>query len=161
MSSYAIIELEHSGSIDQPPLDLDPLQQYVYGQSFHHTWSVLDQIAAANGWEPLSSFIFSEEHQGDLNEQWFDAQIGLQTISGLLNLFFRLIGMGVAALENNSTTHSDLEINDLDLKPHEILLSNAINEDRLFSYALWDLRAYELILKNASNTRERFHIYVG
>lgn len=69
--------------------------------------------------------------------------------------------MGVAALENNSTTHSDLEIKDLDAKPHEILLSNAINEDRLFSYALWDLRAYELILKNASNTRERFHIYVG
>jgi hypothetical protein len=56
MSTYAIIELERSGATDQAPQELDPEQQYVYGQGFHSTWSLLDHIAELNGWQPLSSF---------------------------------------------------------------------------------------------------------
>jgi hypothetical protein len=161
MSSYAIIELERSGATDQAPPELDPEQQYICGQGFHRTWSILDHIAQLNGWQPLSSFCVGEDNQGNLSEQWYDAEAGLVTVSGLLNKFFSLMGQGAIVFLSSESQSYDPEPPDSVLSNDEVLLRKAIKSDQLFGYSLWDLRAYELILQRAVSNGKQFRICVG
>jgi hypothetical protein len=161
MSSYAIIELERSGEIDQVPIELDPEQQYVYGQSFHNTWSVLDAISKSNNWHPLSYFCVVENNEDNSSEHWYDPKLGLETVSGLLNKFISLIAQGAIVFLSDESQKYYPDLNDSVLSQDEIILRKAIRNDQLFSYAFWDLRAYELILRHALDNEERFRIYVS
>ncbi|MBE9103300.1 hypothetical protein [Vacuolonema iberomarrocanum] len=164
MSSCANIRLEHSGGGDAAPPELNPKQEYVYGQDFHTTWSILDYIAELNGWQPLSNFCVSEDDEGNLGEEWYDPNVGLETVSGLLNKCFSLMGQGaVVFLANSSEEYRKYypEPDSAKLPKDEAFLRRALRGDPSFSSALWDLRAYELILRRAVDSGERFHIYVG
>lgn len=150
MSSFAEIELENSG-LAQLPRELDPTDEgYVYGQSFTRTWEVLDLVAELNGWQPLSSFY----DESDSQKQWHDSAVGLQTVSGLLNKFITIIGCGAVTFLSN-------ESNKLDGELHKLRQDEALRNQQLFNYAIWDLRVYELILRLTVENGERFRIIVN
>jgi hypothetical protein len=161
MSSYATIELERTQDYGRVPTELDPESQYVYGQSFYGTWSILDYIAEINGWQPLSSFCAVEDSDCNLEDEWYDSKLGLESVSGLLNKFISLIGMGALTFIPNEYQRYDVKPDNSELSKEEALLIKAIKNEQLFNYAFWDLRAYELILRRAIENGERFRIVVG
>ncbi|AFZ05339.1 hypothetical protein Osc7112_0752 [Oscillatoria nigro-viridis PCC 7112] len=155
MPSYAEIELEKSG-LAELPLELDSKHEgYVYGQSFTRTWEILDIVAKLNGLQPLSSFYA----ECDIQKQWYDSAVGLQTVSGLLNKYFTIIGCGTVTFLSSESKRLDCELSGL--PQDEAILKDAIRSKELFNYAMWDLRAYELILRGAVENGECFRIVVN
>ena len=161
MSTYAIIALEHSGEIDNVPLALDPAQEFVYGQGFQRRWSILDSLAEKKGWQSLSSFCTLEGYDGNCSGDWHDAEVGLATVSGLLNLFFQLIGEGSVTLAPSDSPKMDSGVDLSNRFQDSTFLLKVLKSDPFFSNVLWDLRVYELLLRSAIANNECFRIHVS
>jgi hypothetical protein len=71
------------------------------------------------------------------------------------------MGQGAIVFLSSESQRYDPEPHDSVLSNDAVLLRKAIKVDQLFNYALWDLRAYELILRRAVNNSERFRICAG
>jgi hypothetical protein len=133
MSQYANITTKAGGG--QLPRELDPDDEgFVYGGAVARVWGALHKLAAQLNVTPLKSFEWQdwENEEDDDAGPWYDSSEGLRTVTHLLD-----------SLRQNAPQHLGPNLTQQDLEA-----------------VIWDLRAYELILKEAQTRGDPFRILI-
>ena len=135
MSQCATIVTKEAG-VREIPTELDPEGEgFVYGGETARCWGTLNRIAEQLQLTPLKKFEWygKDDDQRDTGP-WHDPANGLRTVSGVLR-FIR-----------QSTPEQ--------LKPH---FNERFIEQNL-EWVIFDLRAYEIILRDAKEQSDPFRI---
>lgn len=134
MSQYANIVTKEAGAREIPS-ELDPDGEgFVYGGETARFWGTLNRIAEQLQLTPLKKFEWDGEDNDDEEDTgpWHDPADGLRTVSGVLQ-FIR-----------QSTPEQ--------LRPH-------FKEQNLEG-VIFDLRAYEIILREAKQQADPFRVLI-
>ena len=137
MSQHANIVTREAGAHDIPS-ELDPKGEgFVYGGETPRCWGTLNRIAEQLQLTPLKKFEWDgEDDEEEDTGPWHDPSDGLRTVSGILEFI------------GQSTPEQ--------LKPH---FSEKFIQQNLKG-VIFDLRAYEIILREAQQQDDPFRILI-
>jgi hypothetical protein len=124
------------------PSELDPNDEgLVYGQKLPYVWGELERIAQQLGLTPLGAFAYRDpelfEEMGEEppeQEEWHEPAEAHKTVTGLLRFFQEADAGRLGEFGLSADDHEDI---------------------------VWDLSAYEAILRSASKDGDRLRIEVG